>query len=113
MELPCDASDSDSEGKLMIAESPVSAESPRRISEDGEINSRLAEDQRDVSRVSADAAKTESVSQTPAMKSVSNSGKNTGNSNNKRKFSRKNNGKSNSKAAGASNSNVGTKSKRE
>ncbi|EEC03670.1 conserved hypothetical protein [Ixodes scapularis] len=47
MELPCDASDSDSEGKLMIAESPVSAESPRRTSEDGEINSRLAEDQRD------------------------------------------------------------------
>ncbi|KAM7286161.1 HIRA-interacting protein 3 isoform X2 [Ixodes scapularis] len=112
MELPCDASDSDSEGKLMIAESPVSAESPRRTSEDGEINSRLAEDQRDVSRVSADAAKTESVAQTPATKSVGNSGKNTGNSNNKRKFSRKNNGKSNSKAAGASNSNVGTKSKR-
>ncbi|CAN8029735.1 unnamed protein product, partial [Ixodes persulcatus] len=69
VELPCDASDSDSEGKLMIAESPVSAESPRRTSEDGETNSRLAEDQRDVSRVSADAAEMQSVAQTPATKS--------------------------------------------
>ncbi|CAN7943978.1 unnamed protein product, partial [Ixodes hexagonus] len=45
IELPCDASDSDSEGKLMIAESPVSPESsPQRNSEDGETNLRLAED---------------------------------------------------------------------
>ncbi|XP_049518178.1 HIRA-interacting protein 3 isoform X3 [Dermacentor silvarum] len=45
-EAPCggDASDSsDSEGKLMIAESPMSAESPRRPSSDGEGSARVGE----------------------------------------------------------------------
>ncbi|KAK8783040.1 hypothetical protein V5799_015620 [Amblyomma americanum] len=45
-EAPCggDASDSsDSEGKLMIAESPMSAESPRRPSSDGEGSARIGE----------------------------------------------------------------------
>lgn len=72
--LPCDeASDSDSEGKLMIAESPVSPESPRRPQSDEEGDERLPESERRESRVTTEATTTTEAETLPKVINSSNS----------------------------------------